>query len=365
MSVINKMLRDLEQRQQTPITANYVQDETPNRSLALICVSTLAVIVLLGCAIAYGVAHVNYASSELPIIQTHGNTKNDIKLESPTPEVSPILEESDIHEFDTQQGKPTAEDVNSAVTKMARVQNGVEMSQSQMEETLEPAIIAKGNAPFEEVAPDSEEQDGLESESMQVASSLGYSRQVASLRESARIALESGQSARASDLLAQILEISPEQSSVRKQLASLLYANRDTVGAVKALEEGIVSHPEDSSIRLMQARISFRQGDIQKAQAILKEHPSTTLASTDLLSFRAAISEQVGDYKQAHSDYQSLTTREPNTAKWWLGLAVSQDKLKLPEKAVESYKRVQGLNQLSMQVHDFVKTRIDSLAEQS
>ncbi|MEM0910963.1 MAG: tetratricopeptide repeat protein [Pseudomonadota bacterium] len=357
MSVINKMLSDLEERQHTATTADYI--ETSSSSFFLHPFAIVALIVVTS-LVTYGVTQSEYITLiESPAANDSKAIQNAIEAEQSAKDGQPFTADQ-TPEFDqspvqirTEQtrSKPPVQDNNDETKLAVATQSDDAASFTITRSEIE----------------DSENENRVAStrQSFQVSSSKGDSRQIASLREGARIALDEGRTSRAISLLTQILEIAPEHTSTRKQLASLLYAKQDTALAIATLENGIAEAPNDSSIRLMLARIAYRQGDTQQAQETLKQHPSTSFASTELLSFRAALSEQMGDYQQAHQDYKLLITREPNTAKWWLGLAVSQDKLRLPGEAIVSYRRVQKLNQLSMQVQDFVKTRIDSLTGQS
>lgn len=351
MSVINKMLRDLEDRQHAVEPSNYIEKDTTNRfMMPLVLVS----LVVLASATTYGITQLTYVEQQPVIFPDDDATQEQLD----TPQRQMIDEVPRQKRIEIERGPSVV---------------GQEVIDTRLATAEENQNIRQNNRRSPE-ADEYEQYDGSnaytdgtgnQGKMVRVSSSQGYSPQIASLRESARIALDNGQPSQAIALLEQIIAIEPQASSARKQLASLLFADKNIVRAFRTLEDGIIIQPDDSSLRLMQARIAYRQGDMQQTQAILLEHPSTAVASTELLSFRAAISEQTGDYQQAYRDYKSLITREPNTAKWWLGQAVSQDKLRLSEDAVKSYRMVQRLNQLSMQVQDFVKTRIDSLSGQS
>ena len=135
--------------------------------------------------------------------------------------------------------------------------------------------------------------------------------------------------------------------------------------AKNVLSIGIEQSPTDSSMRLMLSRIFYRLGELDQAFTVLAEHPYSALANDELVSFRAALAEKTGNYVIAQEDYLLLVQRNPNDAKWWLGLGVSQDKQKLSEQAISSYQQAQSLNQLPQQVDTFVAQRIQLLARRS
>ena len=131
------------------------------------------------------------------------------------------------------------------------------------------------------------------------------------------------------------------------------------------LKVGIEQEPSNSSLRLMLSRIYYRLGDLKTAYSVLAEHPYSALANDELVSFRAALAEKTGNYSFAQQDYLLLVQRNPNDAKWWLGLGVSQDKQQMSEKAISSYQNAQSLKQLPQQVDTFVAKRIELLARSS
>jgi MSHA biogenesis protein MshN len=198
-----------------------------------------------------------------------------------------------------------------------------------------------------------------------VAPSSGSQGQLSRLRAKAHMASEKNNDAEVTRLLKEILFIAPLETKTRKQLAALLFSTNKLSDAQQVLAQGIKQTPSDSSMRLMQSRIFFKLGDNSSAFTVLSEHPYSALANDELVSFRAALAEKIGQYGNAQKDYQILVQRNPKDAKWWLGLGVSQDKQKLNEQAVSSYQQAQSLNQLPLKVDLFLAERIELLTRRS
>lgn len=200
---------------------------------------------------------------------------------------------------------------------------------------------------------------------MKVAPSDGAKSQLSSLRAKAHMASEKQNDAEVARLLQEIVVLAPQDTKTRKQLAALLFSTNRLQEAQQVLAGGIQLAPADSSMRLMQSRIFFKLGDNSSAFNVLAEHPYRALANDELVSFRAALAERMGKYDTAQQDYLLLVERNPSEAKWWLGLGVSQDKQKLHKQAINSYQQAQSLNQLPQQVDVFVAERIQLLARSS
>jgi MSHA biogenesis protein MshN len=182
------------------------------------------------------------------------------------------------------------------------------------------------------------------------------------LEQQIQLSLQNGDTPAAIKDLNELISLEPRNVSARKRLASLLFANGDPVRAAMLLHQGLQLSPEDSSMRLMQARLLFREKKNRQALALLKEHPPMVIADDELLSFRAALAEKQSDYQTSHEDYSTLLQRQPNNARWILGLAISQDKQLMHEQAVSNYRKVKSSNQLSAQVLSFVDGRLAVLA---
>jgi MSHA biogenesis protein MshN len=184
---------------------------------------------------------------------------------------------------------------------------------------------------------------------------------VSGIQQEVNRQLQSGDKAGAIKNLTRVLAIEPRNLSARKKLASLHFGLGNTAIASELLQQGIALAPSDSAMRLMLARLLFRADNPDSALQLLKAHPRSVIADDELLSFRAALAEKQGDYGQAIEDYSQLIDRQQTNARWWLGLAVSQDKQSLRQEAITSYRRAQTLNQLSDQVSTFVQQRLSVL----
>ena len=181
------------------------------------------------------------------------------------------------------------------------------------------------------------------------------------LEQRIRLSLKNGDTATAIKDLNSLIALEPRNASARKRLASLEFAQGNPTRAAFLLDQGIKLLPNDSSMRLMQARLLFRENRNTQALTLLIDHPKNMIADDELLSFRAALAEKQKDYVTSLQDYAVLLQRQPNNARWMLGLAISQDKQKMYKEAVVTYKKVKSSNQLSAQVVSFVDGRLAAL----
>ncbi|GLR72235.1 tetratricopeptide repeat protein [Agaribacter marinus] len=348
MSVVNKMLKDLEGRQQAQhVSADYVPPNTGRTKQLLLSV---VIVGLAASTLTLGIQQFTANS--------HEPNQPEFKADEPA--------------YEPKQGDLLASEASSDAETQEKIKlvtsDEVDTGQNTRQTTNHTGhqIVAEHTSSLsEEEIPSNTTPDTSLENTLEIKASSGISHRVSEMRARAHMALENRQSQKAISILASLTSLDKKDVQARKQLASLLFAENQIAQAFNTLQVGLTDFPEDSSMRLMQARIAFKQGDKRLAMNILRAHPDKSIASADFMSFRAALAEKNGEYKQAYSDYSILVNREPQNAKWWLGLAVSQDKLLMQDEAVSSYMQVRELNQLPHQVHSFVEERLQLLTRRS
>ena len=390
MSVVNKMLKDLEQREGNRIyEADYVPIESNSAKSrrffvggTLVVIATaIAVWLLLPSQEKEATILAKAPLSNLTIlppnatldaekVEEKADTVNMLDLDANTvaslsnsPQVVPTDASAEAVPTTALASAPVTPKVNqTAAVKPAKFSptkdTEVEIVQTK---TTQAAIIAEStleSEPVIRVAKETQQAEGVFS----VSSNTKSTSNNRMLEQQIQLSLQNGDTPAAIKDLNELISLEPRNVSARKRLASLLFANGDPVRAAMLLHQGLQLNPEDSSMRLMQARLLFREKKNIQALALLKEHPRMVIADDELLSFRAALAEKQSDYQTSHEDYSTLLQRQPNNARWILGLAISQDKQKMHEQAVSNYRKVKSSNQLSAQVLSFVDGRLAVLA---
>lgn len=356
MSVVNKMLRDLDSRKHAqlfaPQSANYVQPKSSKILwIALLSLGLLSLMVASYSVYLNGQASTDGSIKQNPnIIEIQ---KGDEYAALDAPKNSPASRSNVANDIvpntssDTELGAYLPNETLEKMKSFSDPLNSNSTNINMHSRATTQAIISAPPKVFTVVPSD------------------GAKSQLSGLRAKAYMASQENDDQTVVRLLHEILLIAPQEMRTRKQLAALLFSKNELSEAKDVLSQGILQSPEDSSLRLMLSRIFYRLGDLSQAFTVLAEHPNGILANDELISFRAALAEKTGNYGIAQQDYLLLVQRNPNEAKWWLGLGVSQDKQKLSAKAIGSYQQAQSLNQLSQQVDTFVAQRIQFLARRS
>jgi MSHA biogenesis protein MshN len=201
-----------------------------------------------------------------------------------------------------------------------------------------------------------------------VKSSISVSRRKVSAEhlakqkiQQAEDAVNNNELAKAETLLEDVLVLTPNNKTARKQLAALWFGRKAYQSALNLLSQGIALAPQESEFRLMQARIYLTQGLSQKAYQVLKEFKQSD--DVEYLLTLANVAQQLAQYPQAIAAYRQLATLQPTEGRWWLGLAVTYDSDKQYLLASNAYRAAIAQGKLSNASLKFAKKRLAELGE--
>jgi MSHA biogenesis protein MshN len=188
------------------------------------------------------------------------------------------------------------------------------------------------------------------------------------IEEQVRLALDNNDYNTAIGLMQQKVQSHPTDIGAKKKLASLLFASGQVEKAQALLQRMLVNSPDDHSVRLMLSRLYVKQGlttlAIKSANGAVSS-PRNPL-SIELLSFRANLLQQHGEFDKSLNDYLVLTKRRPLEPKWWLGAAISADSLHQSALAFHAFSQVVKIDTqqtLSPDVHHYAQERMARLRE--
>ena len=177
----------------------------------------------------------------------------------------------------------------------------------------------------------------------------------------AKEAIELNKLEKAERLFEDILLLKPRDKDARKQLAALWFGRQDYQAALNLLSQGIVIDGLDSEFRLMKARIYLSLGEPQQAYQNLKG-----LAQTKDIEYQLALAntaQQIENFSAAINAYKVLLVMQPDVGRWWLGLAVAFDRNSEFEHAIPAYRTALEKGDLSASAVEFSKQRLQELGE--
>ena len=357
MSVVNQMLQDLEKRQgEQSSSANY---QPPKSSSGVSLRVVIWGVMILVC-VAAGAYWLMLGETNRDAKQNHRTVIVPINQQQPT-QADVLTENVDDIEADgtvfDDEDDPTPSSISTVSSDSAPVDLDESDTTTQSNEATELGTQTQPAKDDMATVIPAEPSVLTISKPNQGEPQLG-------LIQRARRAASQGNTAEAIALFQTLIQREPENIEGYKSLAALYFGQGNVASAQQVLERAINDvDGEDDALRLMLARLFSRRGDTQAALAVLKAQPVPE--SDDLLAQRASLSQSADDLEQAIKDYQQLTTRQPNVAKWWLGLAVSADKKGQLDLSQHAYNEAISLGQLDGEVMNFMRQRLVVLGEKA
>jgi MSHA biogenesis protein MshN len=372
MSVVNKMLKDLEARQSKTdeIDTDYHAPQKKQSKLLILILLTLSI-----AAITFALVDKNqlFGESKNNDVTDSENTQSlspaaPIKKMAVLTDTSQIQPQAQLQIASTQSSDTDIElvmtetDIASAMNVLDDAQvlsNEIEMASDNS------AILPKIETQDKQIGTQNDIKLDIQTTPEQTShfSMTGSSQEnsTRSLKQRIAKSLNNDNLDLAQSLLRQLLETEPDNIKARKKLAALLFAQGDYMQSKQLLVRGIELHPAKGDLRLMLARLYMIQKAPSQAMHILAEFQPSRDNQTEYLAYRAALAQQLKQTTLARSDYQTLTIVESDNAKWWLGLAIAEDQLGEMNMALQAYNRASSLGQLDGSVNEFIQQRITVL----
>lgn len=329
MSVVNKMLRDLESRQSAPggVQAEY-QPPAPRRSVWWVFgVLPLGLLLVLGYWLVPQWLDREVKAPPVSVVERPAAVVTNNQAEVPV--APPQATKPELLPEFVQPSEPVAPPVSQNAQPAPA-----------FAEQERPASQGKLS-----ISKPASEQD----------------MQWAGLRERARQALAQNQFESAQKLLAEMLQIRPHQHAVRLRLAELMYGLGQRDSAKQLLQDGVARFEQAPSVRLMLARMLVAEQRQTEALALLKQHQPSILADADYFALRAQLAQQAAELPLAVEDYRLLSQYQPQRVEWRMGLAVSLDQSGEADLAREHYQWLRHSAQLNASLQSFVVQRLNAL----
>ncbi|WP_261885195.1 tetratricopeptide repeat protein [Vibrio pomeroyi] len=162
------------------------------------------------------------------------------------------------------------------------------------------------------------------------------------------------------------LRYAPRNEDVRQKLAILYFGKGDTRKAYELYQSGIKLNNNSEKLRLGLSKLLVKADQSEAALSPLIHLPPNP--TQDYLAMRAALSQKSQQEEIALESYQKLVEIDSDNARWWLGLAIQQERQLDFAAAKQSYQGALVRVGISSQSQSFVRDRlkiINALEESS
>ncbi|ENM5933771.1 tetratricopeptide repeat protein [Vibrio mimicus] len=175
----------------------------------------------------------------------------------------------------------------------------------------------------------------------------------------AQKAMESNDFQMAVNAYGEALRYTPDDDTTRQKLAALYYGKGDGRKAFDLMQAGIERNSDREVLRLALAKLLAKEKQDVAALVPLAYLPPQP--SVEYLSLRAALAQKTKQDEMALQSYQQLTEKDPNNGRWWLGLAIQQERALQWSAAQQAYQQALNKVGLSSQSQAFIHQRLQLL----
>jgi len=152
------------------------------------------------------------------------------------------------------------------------------------------------------------------------------------------------------------LRYTPRNEDVRQKLAILYFGKSDTRKAYELFQSGIKLNANSEKLRLGLSKLLVKADQAEAALSPLIHMPPHP--TQEYLAMRAALSQKSQQEAIALESYQKLVEIDSENARWWLGLAIQQERQLDFTAAKQSYQGALTRVGISSQSQSFVRDRL-------
>lgn len=150
----------------------------------------------------------------------------------------------------------------------------------------------------------------------------------------------------------------PEHAAARQSLAALLIEARRFDEAEDLLRKGTELAPTRLASALALARLKVERNQATAALEILQQHAAVGESSAEYQGFTAALLNRAGRAPEAVERYQAATRLAPNEGRWWAGLGIALDAAGKGADAREAYQKARSQAGLPADLAQHVEQRL-------
>lgn len=186
----------------------------------------------------------------------------------------------------------------------------------------------------------------------------GSSEQAEAAYRKATAANRQGRSSEAVDALREALKADPRHVSARQLLLSILVERKQFEEASALLREGLELLPQQSAWAMALARIEVEKGQLPQAWETLQRTLPQAESNADYRGFAGALLQRLQKPKEAILHYQAAVRLKPAESRWWLGLGMALEADGRSAEAREAYQKAQAAGNLGAEGTALVEQKL-------
>jgi MSHA biogenesis protein MshN len=173
--------------------------------------------------------------------------------------------------------------------------------------------------------------------------------------------LRQGRAAQAEAGFLGALKIDPSHRGARQALVALHLERGQLETARRLLEEGLNIDPSQPDFSVALARILVERKDFAGALAALQASEAAAGAHAEHHFLRGTVLQRLGRHQEAADAYRNSLQVQQASARSWIGLGISLEALQHRAEASEAFKRALAAGPADAELRSFAEQRIRAL----
>ena len=187
-----------------------------------------------------------------------------------------------------------------------------------------------------------------------------HERADAEFRRGANL-VNQGRIAEGMDSIRAALKIDPGYETARQTLVALLLEAKRVDEAAAVLREGLALNAANSGFAMLLARIMVERKDVKGALGLLSAHAPQAEGNAGYHAFTAALYQRLDRHDEAIEQYQAALRLAPGAGVWWVGLGISYQATDRRKAAAEAFGRAKSAGNLPPALLAFVDQHLKQL----
>jgi MSHA biogenesis protein MshN len=173
--------------------------------------------------------------------------------------------------------------------------------------------------------------------------------------------LNQGRASEAAQQFSAALGIDPRHQAARQALVAVHLERRELDAAQRLLTEGIALFPENAQFASVLARIRVEHGDYPGAIDLLTRTREAGLADAEHQMLLGTVLQRVGRHAEAVSAFQNAARLVDQPAATWVAMGISYEGLGSKPEALRAYRQSLAAGPASADVRAYAENRIRAL----
>lgn len=147
----------------------------------------------------------------------------------------------------------------------------------------------------------------------------------------------------------------------RLALSSLLIEQQRQDEAQELLQEALSRNPAQPQLASQLARLQMERNDARGAEETLSKAAAAAAGMAEYRGLHAAVLQRLTRHKEAIVEYQAALRLAPQAGVWWMGLGISLEADGKLSEAREAYHRARATGALTLELNAFVDQKLKRL----